>query len=84
MCQVCNAQPGPFFCRDQVRPVLLRLVLKGFLEEEQALLLGFGDLYTGSSPVGKMGALFWRRCSPPGEATLLLARRPRQAMSTWL
>lgn len=54
MCQVCNAQPGPFFCRDQVRPVLLQLVLRGFLQEEQALPLGFGDMYTGSSPVGKM------------------------------
>lgn len=34
MCQVCNAQPGPFFCRDQVRSVLLQPVLRGFLEEE--------------------------------------------------
>lgn len=74
MCQVCNAQPGPFFCRDQVRPVLLQPVLWGFLEKEQALLLGFGDIYTGSSPVGKMRwasagrvTMFWRRCSPPGE-----------------
>lgn len=54
MCQVCNTQPGPFFCRDQVRPVLLQPVLRGFLEKEQAPLLGFGDIYTGSSPVGKM------------------------------
>lgn len=56
MCQVCNAQPGPFFCRDQVRPVLLQPVLRGFLEEGQALLLGFGDdTDTGSSVVGKTG-----------------------------
>lgn len=54
MCQVCNAQPGPFFCRDQVWPVLQPL-LRGFLEEERALLLGFGDIFTDSSPVGKMG-----------------------------
>lgn len=58
MCQVCNAQPGPFFCRDQVRAVLLQLVLRGFLEEEQALLLGFGDIYTGSCSVGKMGPIW--------------------------
>lgn len=55
MCQVCNAQPGPFFCRDQVRQVLLWPVLTVFLEEKQALLLGFGDVYTGSAPAGKMG-----------------------------
>lgn len=82
MCQVCNAQPGPFFCRDQVRPVLLQLVLRGFLEEEQALLLGFGDIIPWLFPSGKDGALFWRRCSLPGEGICYLSGGPGRQCPT--
>lgn len=76
MCQVCSAQPGPFFCRDQVMrsPVpflLLAALCRDFLGEEQAPFLVaavFGVPCCPSSPAGEDKVLkqeLWRRQSSP-------------------
>lgn len=76
MCQVCSAQPGPFFCRDQVMlsPVpflLLAAPCRDFLREEQAPLLlaaVFGVPCCPGSSAGEDEVLkqeLWRRRSPP-------------------
>jgi len=90
MCQICSAQPGPFFCRDQVQLSLLSVLGSwlwhsgGVLKEEQALFRAMLPLSGGARcPLlgGEDKVVVQEPQLGPrvgGGAALVLTRRQRQ------